>query len=421
MNDFRWITNASELALSQTRVDALHILESSLSAIRTSDVITRSLQLHGDTLRISAHEFDLSQFKRICVIGFGKAACEAAEAIEQALGTHIESGLVIGSETRACEKIETRQATHPLPSHENVAQTEHMMFRCRNPQPDDLFIVIVSGGGSAMLCWPKSECEQGRRLYRDALRSGMTIHELNTVRKHISELKGGGLAAKLSPAHVVGLIFSDIPGTEYGMVASGPTWPDASTVEDAQSVLDHYQLNNYDLNETPKDPALFQRVTNIVVASNRLALEAMAQAAARRGYVPHIVSDAFYGSPEEALHLLGESAQANTAILAGGEFKITVPNGGKGGRNTRATLTGLSHIREEQLFTAFASDGLDNTDACGAIADSITRQKMATAGLDIRDYLARYDDYSFFEKTGDLIMTGSTGANVSDLMMLLSP
>ena len=421
MNEYRWIKNATALTSSQMRSDALLMMEAGFDAIETRSVIERTIHLSGDILTVQGEKFNLTKYKRICVLGFGKASSPAAEALEQLLGDRVTSGFILGSHTSTSKRIESRKASHPLPSPENVAQTEQMILHCKNPSRDDLFIVIISGGGSAMLCWPLSECEQGQRLYSDAIQSGMTIQEFNTVRKHLSELKGGGLASQLAPADVLGLIFSDVPGTEYGMVASGPTWPDATSRENAQAILDRYMLTGYSLNETPKDESLFEHVSNIVLVSNRVALEAMATRATQLGYAPHIMSDAVYDSPERVYTKLSELAVNKSVVFAGGEFRITVPSGGRGGRNTRATLTALQHLQSDDLFIAFASDGLDNSDACGAIADAQAHEKARNIPLDIRDHLARYDDYSFFEKTKDLIMTGPTGSNVSDLMMLLSP
>jgi glycerate-2-kinase len=295
-----------------------------------------------------------------------------------------------------------------------------MLNTCSDLSEDDLVLVIVSGGGSAMLCGSLDECEQGISLYRDAIRTGMSIHELNTVRKHLSSLKGGGLARHLWPARVIGLIFSDVPGAAHGMVASGPTWPDPSTAAEARSILDHYGLSEYRLNETPKDPKYFKRVTNSVLVSNRVALEAMAQKAHMLGYNDRIMTDELYDEPERTIRKLQEISSDKSVVLAGGEFRITVPNEGKGGRNTRATLTALRTVSDDAVFVSFASDGLDNTDAAGAIADVLTKQKAKNAGLSPESFLKSYNDYVFFERTGDLIFTGPTGANVSDLMLLLT-
>ncbi|HXV27051.1 MAG TPA: DUF4147 domain-containing protein [Candidatus Paceibacterota bacterium] len=412
------IRNEAHLASTPARKDALAVIRAGWDAIATAPVVARSVSLDGeDVLHISGHRIPLRPYRRICLIGFGKAACAASEELKRILGGRVTPEAVIRSSGAACAHPEHLSGTHPLPSAQNVEHTRKLLGTCADLTGEDLVLVVISGGGSAMLCGSPSECDQGQRLYRDALRSGMTIHELNTVRKHISELKGGGLAKSLYPARVIGLIFSDVPGTSYDMVASGPTWPDVTDAADARAVLDRYGLSGYELTETPKEGTWFTNVTNIVLASNRIALEAMAQKANELGYPASILSDSVYEEPAQAVdHMRGVSARA---VVAGGEFRIVVPDGGKGGRNTRATLTALERIGNEELFIAFASDGLDNTDAAGAIADAVTREHARAAGLDAAAYLKDYNDYAFFEKSGDLIFTGPTDANVSDLMLLL--
>jgi len=414
-----WITNATELASTPHRRDALALMDAGLEAIETEAIIERTVSMDGGRLTVGAHRFDLAPFKRICLIGLGKTACPASQGLRRILGDRISSEVIIESAKSPCGRPGHLPATHPLPSAQNVAHTHTLLEACADLKKDDLVLVIVSGGGSAMLCGTDTEYKQGQRLYADALRTGMTIHELNVVRKHLSELKGGGLAHALYPAQIIGLIFSDVPGTAYDMVASGPTWPDPTTIRDAQAALGRYDLTGYTLQETPKEPQWFERITNIVLASNRIALEAMAQQATMRGYGAHILSDALYDDSAHIITRMRKQASPRTAILSGGEFRIIVTKKGKGGRNTQATLTALDLLADDELFIALASDGLDNTDAAGAIADLITYEKARTRELDATIALEEFESYPFFEKTGDLIFTGPTEANVSDLMLLL--
>ena len=420
ISDVTLIRNAAVLGTTPARRDALSLVDAALEAIDTKKVLTQAVAVHGDVITVGGHAFDTSDYRSVRVVGFGKAACDAAAALEEILGEHITSGTIVGTSPGTCERIAVYTGTHPRPTFGNVQVTEHLIRECENLTEDDLVIVVVSGGGSALLCWPMTECEQGSRLYHDAVEKGLTIHELNTVRKHISRIKGGGLAEVLWPARVLGLILSDVPGPAHHMVASGPTYRDHTTIADAQAILDRYGLKGYDLIETPKDERLFERITNIVAVSNRTALAAMERRARELGYRPAVVADHVYAEPKDVLQMLTEYNGHHDVLIAGGEFRLIVPtHSGKGGRNTNATLTAMERIGADDLFLSFASDGLDNTDAAGAIADAATREKAKARGLKVRDFLASFNDYTFFEETSDLLFTGPTGSNVSDLMFLM--
>lgn len=416
------VQNAEQLATTPLRRDALAIVEAGLAAIDTERVIARHLSYDGRFLTVAGRSFDLSGVRRLHIIGFGKASCKAAQALERMLGSRIEAGIVIGNTPSTCEIITAYVGTHPLPSALNAEHTERMMLHCKDMHEDDMVIVIVSGGGSALLCWPMSECEQGRRLYEAALHADLTIHELNTVRKHLSQLKGGGLAKLLWPARVIGLIFSDIPGGQYDLVASGPTYFDSTNIADAQAIIERHALGDYTLIETPKDEKFFARIDNIVLVSNSDALEAMAAEARTRGYAANVVAAGLAEEPSAIVHRLLAVATPQLALIAGGEFRLRVPeHAGRGGRNMHATLAALDLLQPEDLFIAIASDGMDNTDAAGAIADAETRRHADLAGINPAEYLKRFDEYTFFSRLGDLVMTGPTEANVSDLMVFLRP
>src|SRR3972149_4750962 len=232
----RWIKNFDELATSKERKIALQIAEAGFEAISTRDVIANSIKLKNNILSVKDHKFDLGKFKKIKVIGFGKASCEAASALEDILGDKIKEGAVIGLQKVTCEYIETFAGSHPRPSTQNIEAGQKILAIAENSTENDLVIVIVSGGGSALLCVDQVECEQGQRLYDSFLKTGKTISVLNTVRKHISSLKGGGLAKVLYPAAVISLIFSDVPGDKFEDVASGPTYKDETTIAEAQKI-----------------------------------------------------------------------------------------------------------------------------------------------------------------------------------------
>jgi glycerate-2-kinase len=414
------IKNYNQLAVTPGRKLVLDILSAGLSAIDTARVLEESITLNEKTLTIQGRDFDLSQKENVYVLGFGKASCRAAQTLERILKPVMTSGIVISNVAATCEVISTYHGSHPRPSTNNVSATTQLLELAQQATERDLVIVVVSGGGSALLCYPASECDQGQRLYDTFLETGGTIHELNTLRKHISELKGGGLAKALYPAEIVGLIFSDIPGGHYDMIASGPTYHDHSTVQDAQEIISRYNLGEYTLTETPKDERYFERVTNIPLVSNEVALAAMKQAGEAAGYQVIVLDHELYEPVDDLVkHMLHMADEPKTIVIAGGEPRLIVPKDatGVGGRNTHAALVALGQISETQIFASLASDGIDNCPAAGAISDTHTKDHAATTGAD--DVLARdnFDGFHFFEHTQDLIHTGPTETNVSDLFI----
>ena len=419
----RWIKNFDELATTENRKLALEIAEAGLNAIGTEGVIFNSIKLENNILNIKGQEFDLNKFKRIKVVGFGKAVGDAALALEKVLGDKINIGAIVGRQKVDCKYIESFEGTHPRPTELNISAGKKIYEIVSDSKEDDLIIVLVSGGGSALLSYPESEVEQGAKLYENALKSGETINETNTVRKHLSLLKGGGLVKIAYPATVIGIIFSDVPGDNFSEVASGATYKDETTIADTQKIIDQYNLGKYELIETPKEDKYFERVYNFVLVSNKTAVEAMDKKAKELGFKTDIVSTELYDEVEESLHKIFNEESDNTVVLAAGEPKLVVKTkGGSGGRQLYMSLKEikLKMIDNNSVFIALASDGMDNSDAAGAIIDKSTLEKIEKLGIDIDDYLERYDAYPVFQKSGDMIMTGPTGANVSDLMILLT-
>ncbi|MDO8522338.1 MAG: DUF4147 domain-containing protein [bacterium] len=415
-----WITNSEQLSTSPLRADALSIAEAAYNAIDTDAVIRSRLVLTGSSLSVEGKTYDLNKFSRIKILGFGKASCKAVQTLEDVLKERISEGVAIDIGSGTCDIISVEKGTHPRPSPENVVATEKIVNMAKDKSENELYIVVVSGGGSSLLCWPIGECEQGIRLYDDFQRVGGTIDEINMVRKHISQVKGGGLAALLYPATVIGLVFCDVPGDYFEYVASGPTYYDESTVADAQVVLDKYGLSGYTLNETPKDKKLFEKVCNVEVISNTAALDAMSAEANRLGYKPVNVGKSLYEHPAELLKRMYGELRENTAVIAGGEPSYAVDKkGGKGGRCQYVAIQALKNIQEGEVMLAFASDGRDNSDSAGAIADTETFAKSKAKNLSINDALESLNTYSFLESAGDMLYTGATDANVSDLFILL--
>lgn len=417
------IKNYQSLASSSRRAEALAIAEAGLRAIDTKTVLENNVGITDTSLVISGQHFTLSDYKHIYVIGFGKVSCTAAFTLETILANRIKDGAVIGVAETVCNIVETYAGTHPLPSQHNYTATKHIEEVARNATADDLVIVIVSGGGSALLCSSMGECDQGIKLFSSFMQSGGTIEELNIVRKHISGLKGGGLAKALFPATVASLIFSDVPGGDITAVASGPTCFDPTTVDDAQKLIDTYNLGKFMLIETPKDPKYFERVHNINVVSNLTALNAMQKTADELGYRASLVSATQYVTPEETTKLFLREVDQGDVYCMGGETKVAVPDGciGKGGRNGHLALSVLPSLQPGQVFVSLASDGHDNSDVAGALVDQETILKAQAAQLDLKEYTECLNSYPFFEHVGGHIVTGMLESNVADLMFLLTP
>lgn len=416
------IKNFEELATTKQRHDALTIAEAGLRAIDTETVLTDSVILNDDILTIQGRQFNLSEYKHVYIIGFGKVACTAAYTLEKILDGRVKDGAVIGVAERVCQTVDTYAGTHPLPSQQNYTATKHIEEVARRAQKDDLVLTIVSGGGSALLCSSMGECDQGIKLFESFLQSGGTIEELNIVRKHISHLKGGGLAKSLFPATVVGLVFSDVPGGDIAAVASGPTCFDTSTIHEAEALIEKYNLGTFRLVETPKDPKYFEQVHNFTIVSNVTALNAMQKKAEQLSYRTDLVSATQYATAEETRNLLLTETTEGLMRCMGGETKVTVPEdcSGKGGRNGYLALTMLETLAPNQVFLSIASDGHDNTEVAGALADTEVLQRAIHSGLSPNEHITSFDSFPFFDQLGSHIKTGLLESNVSDLVLLLT-
>ncbi|MFA5095270.1 MAG: DUF4147 domain-containing protein [Candidatus Paceibacterota bacterium] len=419
----RSIKNFDELATTSNREIALEIMEAGLNAINTEKVIKSFISVADNILFIKGESFNLAKYKKIKILGFGKSASEAALALEKILGRRVSEGAVIDLNKVDSKYIKIFAGTHPRPSEVNMEAGKKIYELAKESNEEDLVIVIVSGGGSALLCYPENECVEGAKLYDAFLKSGKTIAEINTVRKHLSLLKGGGLAKIAYPATVISLIFSDIPGDNFENVASGPTYKDNTTIADAEKIITENNLGKFELIETPKEDKYFENVHNFILVSNKTAVEAMTKKAQEFNLGINILSTNLYDEVGRALKKIFSAQKSDSVVLVAGEPRIVVKNNeGKGGRNLHMGLKAIKMklIGDNSVFISFASDGMDNSNAAGTIVDKNTIKKINKLDLNVSDYLERFDSYSIFQKSGDLIMTGSTGSNVSDLMILLT-
>ena len=382
---------------------------------------------------------------RLVVVGAGKAAAGMARATETFYGERYPGvklgGLVITRYGHAelpvpTEQLKVIEASHPVPDAAGVAATEEILALAEGLGKDDLLVCLISGGGSALLCAPDGvTLSQKAALTEALLRSGADITEMNTVRKHLSRVKGGGLARAAFPARVVSLIVSDVAGDELSVIASGPTVPDSSTSAEARAVLERYGLEPpshlSSAPETPKpgDP-VFERVQNHLIVSAQGMLSATATFFRERGVKPLILSESVTGEARDIakMHAAiarqvrthGQPLEPPCVLLSGGETTVTVRGDGRGGRNCEFALSlGLELNGLAGVYALAAdTDGIDGTeDAAGAV---VTPQTLASMGrAEAQRYLDNNDAYSFFERTGGLIRTGPTLTNVNDVRMIL--
>jgi len=392
------------------------------------------------------------RYKRIFVLGAGKASAAMAHAAEKALGRRIEAGLINTKDGHLARlrRIELHECAHPVPDQRGVEGAARIAALAAAAQAGDLVLCLISGGGSALLPLPAegltlAEKQETTRLL---LACGATIHEINAVRKHLSAIKGGQLARLAAPAHVVSLLLSDVIGDPLDVIASGPTAPDASTFASAWAVIERYQLAERipaavrarlqlglrgEIADTPKPgDACFAHTRNLIVGSNRLAVDAAARQARELGYRPLVLSTTIEGETRDvaAMHaaiarearLSGRPARAPLCLISGGETTVTLRGNGLGGRNQEFALAAALALQGLPDVLAFSAgtDGTDGpTDAAGAQADGETVARAARLGLSAAAFLAANDSYHFFEPLKDLILTGPTGTNVMDVRLLL--
>lgn len=410
---------------SPLRAPALEILEAGLQAINTEKILRSKITLEqGGTICIADTGFQCSFYERIFFIGIGKCAYDGAKVIEDILGDRLTDGVVIDVKGGVLKKIRSFVGTHPYPSPINISVTGQILNMIKGVTERDLVLVLVSGGGSALLCLPHDmTCETLVDVTKSLTEKGADIFELNTVRKHFSEIQGGGLAKVCFPAQVVSLIFSDVLGNDIGMVASGPTVYDETTVADAVQILRKYEINfEGGFLETPKDPKYFLHVKNVLACSNKDALKAMCTKAEELGFRAKIADSALSGDATEVGRRLAlQKTESQSCVLWGGETTVKVRGKGEGGRNQEVALAALTHLSPGSLFAAISSDGWDNTDHAGALVDGAVLEKVRSLNLDPAGYLQKNDSYNFFKNLGDgAICTGRLGSNVSDLYILLS-
>ena len=428
-------------------MDVLRALEGAILAADPGRLVSQNLRLEGKTLRIRSLRFDLTRFRRLLVIGGGKAAGKMALGLERVLGNHITAGVVNipdYQEITGESRIAFHPSSHPLPSSAGVRGVRKMLELVGEPSADDLIICLISGGGSALLPLPLPGVTVGdeAQVTDLLLRSGADIIEINAVRKHISSIKGGRLAETLFPATVISLIISDVVGDRVDTIASGPTAPDSTSYRDAKRIL--VRRHAWDkvssrvrrvidggiegtLKETPKPGSrIFRKVHNVVIGNNKVSLVRAVHELREDGYETTILTRPVTGEARDAGLRIARMIRARAsrsepwALVGGGETVVTVKGSGSGGRNQEFVLSAALALQgvENVAVGSIATDGVDGpTDAAGAIADSGTVGRGRGKGLEALGYLQQNDSYPFFKKLGALIMTGPTGTNVNDVFV----
>ncbi|MBN2254490.1 MAG: glycerate kinase [Deltaproteobacteria bacterium] len=435
------------------RKDIGDIFNAGLDAANPKEAINRAVrQDDGNVLWVRERPYDLNQFKRILVVGAGKAAAPMAQAMEDLLGGRLTGGSITTKYGHGLplKIVSITEAGHPVPDRRGLSGTERILKSLKNTQETDLIFCLISGGGSALMPLPVEglTLEDKQKTTQALLDCGATIHEINAIRKHISAIKGGKLARAASPGTVVSLILSDVIGDDLDTIASGPTVPDHSTFQDCMNIIAVYELADKipapvmaylrrgevgKEEETPKpgDP-LFDKAASVIIGSASLSLDAAAARARDLGYNTVILSSCIEGETRDVAKVhaaigkevlkSGNPLQRPACVISGGETTVTIHGEGLGGRNTEFVLAAAIELEGINGITVLSggTDGTDGpTDAAGAVADGETCTRAVKGGMNAGEYLRNNDSYHFFEAAGGLIKTGPTMTNVMDLRIML--
>ena len=444
-------------SLDEMKRMAKDIFSKALSAVDPSKILKDRIRIEKDRLWIRIEEnseknFDLNTFHKIFLVGTGKASNSMAKAVEEIFGDRMTKGVVTTKygHLLPLKKTEIIEAGHPIPDQKGYEGAKKIQGLLKKSGPKDLVIFILSGGGSALLPFPADgiELKEKQEMTQLLLDCGADIKEINTIRKHISRMKGGWLTRWAYPSTVIGFILSDVVGDQLDVIGSGPTVPDPSTFEEAWEILKKYDLlkeiapsiqkhlilgKEGKVEETPKPgDVVFERVYNSLIGSNILALRAAEKEATSLGLNTLILSSSIEGETREASRFhtaiakevisSGNPIPKPACILSGGETTVTIKGNGLGGRNQEFALAGALEISgiEKVVLLSGGTDGTDGpTDASGAMVDHTTVHRAKSMGLDPKAHLENNDAYPFFQKLGDLLITGPTHTNVMDVRILL--
>jgi glycerate 2-kinase len=427
------------------------IFMAGVRSVLPEKLITGIMKLDGSLLTIGDHKLRLDGIKSIYVIGAGKASAAMGHYVESILGNRITGGHIVVKYGYSCKlkRIIVTEAGHPIPDENGFRATNEIIRISEQASENDLVICLISGGGSALLAdLPDGILPEELYIVNNLLiRCGATISEINSVRKHLSLVKGGQLAKVVRPAQLVTLILSDVTGNPLEVIASGPTVPDPSTFNDALKVIENYSLTtditsgvlNYLKEgasgihaETPKpDDPIFAETMNFLAGTNSIALRAAKNQAVSMGFKTYIIDSELKGDVENVVESVINTAISfkdnkeipkPVCLLFGGESTVMVNGNGHGGRNQHLALSAAIRLKNIPGFTLLSAgtDGTDGpTDAAGAVVDSETVRTAQSLNIDPVNYLSEFDSYSFFKRVGGQIFTGPTFTNVMDLLIVM--
>ncbi|CAG0931417.1 glycerate 2-kinase [Thermoflexales bacterium] len=436
------------------RAGVQQLQRAALAAADPAEAVYKFVSRVGDQILVADRSYPLRQFDRVFLVGAGKAVLPMAEAVSEVLGERLSGGVIITkyhhTDRPLPDQIRIHEAGHPVPDQSAVDATRDLSAVLHGITPRDLIFCLISGGGSALLTLPAQEITlvDLQATTQLLLRAGATIREINTIRKHLDVVKGGGLVRLANGAPIITLILSDVIGDDLSVIASGPTVPDPSTFATAWQIVEQFDLADQlpaavrarlshgasgEIADTPKpgDP-LFDKVQTVIIGSNAQAAQAAEQAARQLKFNTLLLTTQLQGEAREVAKVVAAIAQEiavynrpvsrPACLILGGETTVTLKGQGLGGRNQEIALAAAIAIEglPNTLIAALGTDGTDGpTDAAGAMATGETVERARSIGLDAQAYLAGNDAYHFFQPLGDLIITGPTGTNVNDVLFVL--
>lgn len=446
-------------ATLSSRQNALRIFQAGVAAADPYKAVQRCLVVSGHQIEILLNDESLQNrtgnWSKVHLIAFGKAACAMAKAAQDIIPPHLlaDKGIAVTNyeNVTAIDNVDVIGASHPLPDEAGFKAAQLIAERAGIAQKGELVLVLVSGGGSALIPYPVDSITLQEKIATTELllSCGATINQINCVRKHLSKLKGGGLARLAAPADCHALILSDVLGDDLSAIASGPTVPDATTYSEAIEVFKSKAIWNQipaavqhhleqgrqgQFPETPKpEDDIFKNTSHTLIGSNAISINAALKTARQSGYETQTYSNHLCGEAREAAEqlvfnvkqLLDNGINKPLALLAGGETTVTLKGRGKGGRNQEMALAFALAAQQHGLngnwtFLSGGTDGIDGpTDAAGGLVDRGTIQRIMNAGLNPAELLNNNDSYNALKSSQDLLITGATGTNVADLQVLL--
>jgi len=435
------INNGIDIDTKNLRKDVLNILESSILSVEPYNCVKK--HINDNSFIFEDQKINIEDFNDVYIVGFGKASIGMTQAICDNIS--VKRGVIITNEEKnkvINENIETILGGHPIPNENSIKGAEKIIDMLKNTKKDDLIIVLISGGGSALFCNPYVELKDLQVTTDLLLKSGANINEINTIRKHLSKVKGGRLVS-YTKSRIISLIISDIIGDPISFIASGPTYPDDTSFFDSKKILEKYDIYeqvpkdvkkilndgiNKKIEETPKSgDNIFCNVDNFIVANNNIACKFAEKKAKKLGYNTMVLTTRLSGEAKNTGRFLIEKSKnfeknnEKYVFISGGETTVTIKGNGLGGRNQEMILSIIEDISDENIvFASIGTDGIDGkSNAAGAIADKNSYYRSKERNLDYKYFLENNDSNSFFRELGDVFLTGPTGTNVMDIQIII--